>query len=110
MHKSRMLLAVVCGLVIVALLAPDAWACPNCKDSLAQNDPSAGGLVRGYFWSILFLLATPFTILTGMCTYFYLLVRQARLAAAAGPGVNPFAPSVEGAAESAEQPAEEMLV
>ncbi len=64
---------------VVALLAADvALACPNCKDSIAHSDPTASGLMQGYFWSILFMLSMPFTLLTAMCVYFYLLVRRAR--------------------------------
>ena len=98
------------GLIVAAFLATDALGCPNCKDALA-NDPAATALVQGYFWSILFMLAMPFTIFVGMSTYFYLLVRRARLDAAAGQvaGRNPFAPANAGQAKvEAEQ--EEMLV
>lgn len=82
------------GLFVMALCAADALGCPNCKDSLAQNDPGATGLVQGYFWSILFMLSMPFTIFAGMSAYFYLLVRRARTAApvvVAASG-NPFRP------------------
>jgi len=98
------------GLILVAFIATDALACPNCKDALA-NDPAATALVQGYFWSILFMLAMPFTILVGMSTYFYLLVRRARLdAAAAQPaGRNPFAQAPAGQA-TVEAEQEEMLV
>jgi len=69
-------------LLIGLLLVTDvAMACPNCKDSLAQNDPARSGLSRGFYWSILLMLSTPFVVTAGLGTYFYLLVRKARRAA-----------------------------
>jgi hypothetical protein len=34
--------------------------------------------VRGYFWSILFMMSMPFLIIGGLGTMFYLDVRRAR--------------------------------
>ena len=73
-------------LAVAVALAVVAWsgtcvACPNCKDSLSQNDPTAMGIVQGYFWSIILMLSLPFIVLTSLSTYFYLLVRRARRAA-----------------------------
>lgn len=108
---NRLPALLICGLIVAVCLTGDALGCPNCKDSLAQNDPTATGLVQGYFWSILFLLAMPFTILAGMSTYFYLLVRRARLAAGVSRviGVNPFA-EVRPEHVAAQVEPEEMLV
>jgi len=61
----------------VLLCADSALGCPTCKDQLA-NDPAAQNIAQGYFYSILFMLSMPVLILTGLSTYFYLLVRQAR--------------------------------
>jgi len=110
---NRLPVLLFAGLIVAVCVASDAMGCPNCKDSLAQNDPTATGLVQGYFWSILFLLAMPFTILAGMSTYFYLLVRQARLATAASSrnSGNPFAEAHAGqTAMNAEHEREELLV
>jgi hypothetical protein len=38
-------------------------------------------VVRGYFWSILFMMSMPFAVLGSFSGYLYLLVRQARSAA-----------------------------
>jgi hypothetical protein len=35
-------------------------------------------LVRGYGWSIIFMMSVPFLTLAALGTYFYLLVRQAQ--------------------------------
>src|ERR1043165_3024577 len=55
-----------------------ASACPMCQAALASHDASHGDLVSAYMWSILFLMAMPFTLLTGFSGYMYLLVRRAR--------------------------------
>ena len=65
--------------MIVLLAAQSAaLACPTCKDSLDQNDPARANMVRGYFWSILFMMSMPFLILGGLSLLFYLEVRKAR--------------------------------
>lgn len=66
-------------LAFIACLSGTVEACPQCKQALANSEGGMGGnIVRGYFWSILFMLSMPFTLLTGFSTYFYLLVRRAR--------------------------------
>lgn len=54
-----------------------AMACPNCKDALA-GDPEAANLARGLYYSILFMLAMPALILTGLGSLFYWEVRRAK--------------------------------
>lgn len=71
---------------LLVLVAPAAWpematACPTCKDNLA-HDPAAAGLVRGYAYSILFMLSMPPLIFGSLCGYFYWEVRRARAKAA----------------------------
>jgi hypothetical protein len=80
---SRLLENRLCRIVLVALLLvlvcqSLAVACPTCKDTLAANDPARQNIVRGYFYSILFMLSMPFLILTGLSSYFYYEVRKAR--------------------------------
>jgi uncharacterized membrane protein len=64
----------LCAIVII-VAAHVATACPTCKESLSANDPQ---MMRGYFWSIMFMMAMPFSIFTAMSTYFYMLIRKAR--------------------------------
>lgn len=64
-------------LVALLLLADAALACPTCKDNMAA-DPDSANLVRGYFWSILFMMSMPFLILAGLSSYFYWEIRKAR--------------------------------
>jgi heme/copper-type cytochrome/quinol oxidase subunit 2 len=87
-------------LAVLLLLAGNAWvqACPNCRDAMA-GDPAQAGLVRGLFWSILFMLSMPFLILGGLSSYFYWEVRRARRAAwAAAAGESPLAAGAGGGA------------
>lgn len=63
------------ALFIALLLATAASACPTCKEGISEN---GGNLVRGYQWSILFMMSMPFLILAGMSSMFYLDVRRAR--------------------------------
>ena len=56
---------VVLVLLLAALLAPAiAAACPNCKDATSDAETPGGSanLGRGFFWSILLMLAAPFTV------------------------------------------------
>ena len=54
-----------------------ALACPTCAEGMT-NDPHHANLVRGYFWSIIFMMSMPFLIFTTLCSYFYYEVRRAR--------------------------------
>ncbi len=75
-------------LVIAAgvLLAADAWGCPNCKDAVNTSDPDGLNIARGYFYSILLMLAMPFTLVGTFGAYVWREMRRqrAREAAAAG--------------------------
>jgi hypothetical protein len=59
------------------LLVQFADACPTCKEGLAENDPQHASLVRGYFYSILFMMAMPFVILGTFGSFAYLSIRKA---------------------------------
>ena len=78
MSKQRLFLIVILGLLLFGVLPADLLACPTCKDGIAGNDPAHTGMVRGYFWSIVFMMSMPFTILTALSAYFYYEVCRAR--------------------------------
>ncbi len=47
----------------LALIAPaTASACPNCKEAVANQDGEAMRLADGYSYSILLMMAMPFTL------------------------------------------------
>ncbi|SRR5690606_2812429 len=75
------------ALVLVVLLADLASACPTCKENLANSGPDAINLIRGYFWSIIFMMSMPFLILGSLAGYFYYEVRKARHRQAAVPSL-----------------------
>ncbi|MFN2386145.1 MAG: hypothetical protein ABR576_07665 [Thermoanaerobaculia bacterium] len=69
---------VVLVLLLAAILAPAiAGACPNCKDASSDADTPGGSanLGRGFFWSILLMLAAPFTVVGGVAV---VILRQRR--------------------------------
>lgn len=71
---------VIClATVSLLLLQTAAMACPTCKENLAQNDPAHASMVRGYFWSIIFMMSMPFLILGGLSALFWWEVRKAKL-------------------------------
>ena len=71
--------AVLVGLVLV-VGSPLLDACPGCKDALADNDPQHAQMARGYFWSILFMMAMPFALVGTFGTFCYLEIRRKRTA------------------------------
>ena len=64
-------------LALLVLVPETLLACPTCKQGLADatNNPN---LVRGYGWSIMFMMSAPFLILAGLGGYFYYEIRRAR--------------------------------
>ncbi len=70
--------AALLALVVVLCLVGDAWACPTCKDGIAENDPSSQAMAAGYFYSILFMMSMPFLIIGTFGSFAYLSVRKAR--------------------------------
>ena len=57
--------------LLVCLASSEAWACPTCKQGLAENDPAGQAMAAGYFYSILFMMSMPFLVLGtfGSCAY-----------------------------------------
>jgi heme/copper-type cytochrome/quinol oxidase subunit 2 len=68
------------GIIIIAVTPTVASACPGCKEAVAANDPSQSGQVKGYFYSILFMMGTPFLVFGGFSAYMYHEVQKARAA------------------------------
>jgi hypothetical protein len=83
-QRSRAILIDALAVGFVLALAGVTAACPTCKDNLA-HDPASANLVRGYAYSILFMLSMPPLILGGLSAYFYWEIRKARLRPSAEP-------------------------
>ena len=69
------LLSCLIAIAFALMLVATVDACPTCKESLGENSVN---LVRGFGWSIIFMMATPFLILAGVGGYFYYEIRKAR--------------------------------
>jgi len=84
--------ALVATAVACLLAAADAAACPNCKDAVNTSDPDGLNLARGYFYSILIMLAMPLTLVSSFGIYVWReMRRQERSAAGTASGAVPTA-------------------
>jgi len=79
----KTLRSTITALLLTAIYVGVAEACPTCKEAVAEN---GGNLVRGYFWSIIFMMSMPFLILSALSAMFYLDVLRARRVKAMGEG------------------------
>lgn len=68
----------IVALAVVLLAADAAWACPTCKEALASADGDNANMVRGFFWSILFMMSMPFLLVGIFSTVMYRAVKKAR--------------------------------
>ena len=59
-NAGRLLLALT--VLAVVLIVAEASACPTCKDAVNTSDVDGLNVARGYFYSILLMLAMPFTL------------------------------------------------
>lgn len=67
------MLGMTLAAALVLLPPVHVRACPSCKEAVADGSGEASALARGYNWSILFMIAVPFTMMaTGA-----LAIRQA---------------------------------
>jgi len=70
LHHAAMRLVLPAMVILVCLLvAGDAFGCPNCKDAVNTSDPEGMNVARGYFYSILIMLAMPCTLLSSFGIY-----------------------------------------
>jgi len=86
MRMPRILFALAVCLLV--MLAGVSEACPTCKDGLAAADSQGANIARGYFYSILLMLAMPFTLAGSFGLYVW---REFRRQQQAGPVVLPSA-------------------
>ena len=49
-------------LIVSISIGGDALGCPTCKDGLQAADSEGANIARGYFYSILLMIAMPFTL------------------------------------------------
>jgi len=87
--RWRRAMILLCAVVLVVFTSEVAMACPTCKDTLAEGGANAMNMVRGYFWSILFMMSMPFLILGTLISYFYYEVCKARARETSGESSSP---------------------
>lgn len=76
-------LAIAC-LLVAAFIAAEAFGCPTCKDGIAANDTEGANLARGYFYSILLMLAMPLTLVSSFGAYVWREMRRQQRQGAPG--------------------------
>ena len=107
--KLNRLIPIALAAAFVLALASVAEACPGCADAQAGQGADRANIVRGYFWSIVFMMSMPFMLVGGFGTYCYVQFKKlkanpAGLApAAAVPEAT--APVAQPLAEASQQPA-----
>ncbi len=79
--KLHPIIAVVMVCLFV-LLAGVVEACPTCKEGLAAADSQGANIARGYFYSILLMLAMPFTLAGSFGLYVWREFRRQQIASA----------------------------
>jgi hypothetical protein len=77
MRIPRQLSSAVLAVALVALAAATASACPTCGAGMSEAGEAGRKMLNGWFWSIIFMMSMPFTILASLGGYMYYLVRKA---------------------------------
>ena len=75
--RASLLLCVVIVLMTGGLGGACAEACPTCKDAMVHSNQK--GIQLGYYWSILFMMAMPFSIFGGWMLYIWRVCRNRSL-------------------------------
>ena len=82
MPRLRPALPTLVLLAMVGLLASaEALGCPNCKDAVDTSDPDGLNVARGYFYSIILMLAMPLTLVSSFGAYVWREMRRQKAAA-----------------------------
>jgi len=63
---------------LILFTASEVLACPTCKDGIAESDPTSQAQARGYFYSILFMMAMPFVLIGTLGGAAYVSIRRAQ--------------------------------
>jgi hypothetical protein len=80
--RGALIAALTVVLCAFAVPAAEALGCPNCKDALTGGDPEGANLARGYFYSILIMLAMPFALVSSFGAYVWREMRRQKRAGA----------------------------
>jgi hypothetical protein len=104
MKRRTDICQIAMAMLLAALMASVCHACPTCRDAVTEGSHQAG-IIRGYFWSILFMMSMPFLIFGSLTGYFYYQVKRARASQPQGTAARNVARQVaEPAADRLEEP------
>jgi hypothetical protein len=78
MKPPRRWRIVILAVLAVALPAACVFACPTCKEGLAEADPQQQSLAAGYYYSILFMMSMPYIVLGTFGYVAYRSIQRAR--------------------------------
>jgi hypothetical protein len=59
----RVFLGTALAVLVLGQCANQAAACPNCKEAVTLQADEVSNMSSGYNWSVLFMLAVPFSML-----------------------------------------------
>lgn len=80
-HPLRFVATV--ALLVAAMFASEAQACPNCRDSLPNGKVKDGiaepQVARGYAWSIYLMIGVPFAMVATLGGTAFVLIRRANV-------------------------------
>ena len=82
--RSYALVWIVLGLACI-IAGSEALGCPTCKDGLQAADSEGANIARGYFYSILLMIAMPFTLAGSFGLYVWREMRRQQRAAGNDP-------------------------
>ena len=57
------LATIIATLLILIAGSPVATACPNCMEAVSLQDGDAARQAGGYNWSVMFMIAVPFSMM-----------------------------------------------
>src|SRR5215467_12463399 len=74
----RFIAPLILAVAAIFVSAHKVSACPTCAEAVAANDPEHEHMVKGYFYSILFMMGMPYTVFMCFAFYLYREVKKAR--------------------------------
>ena len=75
-YMKRYVVVWLLVLIVTIAVGSDAWGCPTCKDGLQAADSEGANIARGYFYSILLMIAMPFTLAGSFGLYVWREMRR----------------------------------
>jgi hypothetical protein len=60
---GMLLLGLAVSFIVFDRAASEVSACPNCKEAVSLDLGEVSNLSSGYNWSVVFMLAVPFSLL-----------------------------------------------